>query len=569
MRKQEIPVNPRSLPDGPLYFVGIGGAGMSAIAYVLAQRGVSVSGSDPGISAATRARLESVGVTVFAMHDAAQIGADIVAVVVTDAVNETNAEIMAARERGIPVFRRPEALAHIFNHGRGIAIAGTHGKTTTTAMVASILLAAGLKPTILIGGDLPAIGGNAVNGDPNAPGGDIVLAESCEAYDGFLYLHPEIAVITNIEADHLDFHGTEEAVFDSFRRFIRQVKPDGHIIFSDDDRNTNEIYNTAYSEDARSEVQQRAEWSDYSVGKVAEMYTLATRFEGSNPEFTLEILSLGERIPIHLNVPGKHNISNALAAALVSWNIGEVKLKHIIAGLEAFTGTGRRFEKLGEVNGVLVVDDYAHHPTEIRATLSAAQSAYPDRRVVAVFQPHLPSRTRDFMDDFASALSSVEARQGQTNPRQSSTSPLQEEPKDLLISPEALPLSPEALPMSPEALPQSPDTLLLSQRSLLLLPDDGKPVVVVTDIYLAREQPIAGVTSETLANKVRAINPQIDVLYVADKNTLPETLASLVYPGDLVLTMGAGDIRKAGEGLLQLLSSPSEGEGAGVRSNEN
>ena len=524
MRKQEIPETPRPLPEGPLYFVGVGGAGMSAIAYVLAQRGVKIAGSDPGISPAARARLESVGVTVHTKHDAAQIGADTVALVATDAVNETNPEVVAARERGIPVFRRPEALAHIFNAGRGIAIAGTHGKTTTTGMVASILLAAGLKPTILIGGDLPAIGGNAMNGDLNAPGGDIVLAEACEAYDGFLYLHPEIAVITNIEADHLDFHGTEEAVFASFERFVKQIKVSGTLIVCGDDKNADKMMQVKG---------ERGGGLTYG-GLTRSSYLEAKRITLSPlPAFDLVWdYDTPERIGrVSLKVPGTHNLLNALAAAAVA-NKFKIAPEQIIAGLEAFTGTGRRFEKLGEVNGVLVVDDYAHHPTEIRATLSAARAAYPEHRIVAVFQPHLPSRTRDFMDDFASALSEVSGTDDREAEGRASSAPT-----DLVIA--------------------------SSVGAELALPSNGLPsntylsttqnIVVLTDIYLAREQAIPGVSSETLAAKVRERNPALLVEYVPDKNALPERLAEIVRDGDLLLTMGAGDIRNAGEGLLAIL----------------
>jgi UDP-N-acetylmuramate--alanine ligase len=519
MQKQQIPTQPRPLPDGPLYFVGIGGAGMSAIAYVLAQRGHPITGSDPGISSATRARLESVGITVFAQHDPAQVG-EVAALIATDAVNEQNPEVKAARERGIPVFRRPEALAAIFNAGRGIAIAGTHGKTTTTGMVASILLHAGLKPTILIGGDLPMIGGNACNGDPNAPGGDIVLAESCEAYDGFLYLHPEIAVITNIEADHLDYHGTEDAVFASFEWFACGIRMGGSLVCCADDKNIRQLLlkvdgtsglGCHYDRDVDIwgySIQLLPRLDDWNVreGNSADqeiveeclclfadnvrMDESGTRFDLCDWDFNGNGPATIKEFPITLKVPGMHNVSNALAAAAVGFNLG-ISKADIVAGLEAFTGTGRRFEKLGELNGVLVVDDYAHHPTEIKATLAAARSAYPDRRIIAVFQPHLPSRTRDFMEDFASALANG--------------------------------------------------------------PGEGG-LVFLTDIYLAREQAIPGVSSETLAAKVRERNALVGVHYVPDKNDLPIRLVELVQPGDLVLTMGAGDIRKAGEGLLKLLS---------------
>lgn len=472
--------SPRPLPDGPLYFVGIGGAGQSAIAYVLAQRGRTVRGADPGISAAARQRLESVGITVFAAHDPTNVG-DAVAVIGTDAVNESNPEIMAARERGIPVFRRPEALGALMAEGRGVAISGTHGKTTTTGMTASVLMAANLDPTILIGGDLPAIGGNARNGD-----GEIVLAEACEAYNGFLYLHPEVAVITNVEADHLDFHGTEEHVIESFQTFVKQVEPGGMVfVCADDDKAAALAGNNTFSYERERFTGDDRMFLSYGVDDEEDLIHAAdVDLSGGNPSFRLVILGQ-DYGRVRLKVPGMHNVRNALAAAAVGWAM-EAPVEAIIGGLESFTGTGRRFEKIGDVNGILIVDDYAHHPTEIRATLDAARTAYPERRIVAVFQPHLPSRTRDLMDDFADALTNADA-------------------------------------------------------------------VYVTDIYLAREQPIPGVSSEILAQRIQALKPSLPVSYVPDKKELPDRLAADVRAGDLVLTMGAGDIRAAGAGLLAAL----------------
>jgi UDP-N-acetylmuramate--alanine ligase len=476
-----IPAEPRPLPEGPLYFVGIGGAGMSSIAQVLAERGRRISGADPGISPAVKERLEAYGVRIYTQHGARQIE-DAVAVIVSDAIPAANPEVQSAQEKGLPIFRRPEVLGSIVNAGRGIAIAGTHGKTTTTGMVASILLTAGLDPTILIGGDLPAIGGNARNGQSK-----FVVAESCEAYDGFLYLHPEVAVVLNIEADHLDYHGDEAHVIASFERFLQQAAArrrktnKGDIILCWDDKLTRKVrsrsietISTLYGIDSSPLVSLRA----------------VDVTEGSQPTFRIwrgwypDEEPIG---PIRLNVPGLHNIRNALAAASVGLALN-ISHEFIIAGLEAFTGTGRRFEKIGEARGVLVVDDYAHHPTEIRATLAAARSAYPDRRLVAIFQPHLPSRTRDNMDAFADALTTADS-------------------------------------------------------------------VYVTDIYLAREQPLPGVSSEILAERIRTLRPNLAVTYVPDKNELPARLAADVRDGDFVLTMGAGDIRRAGEGLMTALQT--------------
>lgn len=470
-----IPETPRPLPDGPLYFVGVGGAGMSGLAQIYAERGRTVSGGDPGITPVVRERLEKAGVRVFAGHDANQLPGGVGAVVVSDAVPETNPEVMAARDKNVPIFRRPEVLADLVNAGRGIAIAGTHGKTTTTGMVASILLAANLEPTIIMGGDLPAIGGNARNGKS-----DIVLAESCEAYDGFLYLHPEIAVVLNIEADHLDYHVTEQHVFDSFKRFVGKIKPGGSVFVCGEDTNSLQATDGCVFETRFTYGFGDHDFSAYDIRTI-----------GSNTVFSLRLLGLrgdwsaGRISDVTLQVPGLHNVLNATAAAAVAWDL-DIKPEQIKAGLEAFTGTGRRFEKLGEKNGVLVVDDYAHHPTELRATLSAARSAYPDRRIVAVFQPHLPSRTRDNMDEFAQALTLADA-------------------------------------------------------------------VFLTDIYLAREAALPGVSSEILAARVRDGKPGLFVEYVPNKADLPARLTELAQAGDLVLTLGAGDIRAAGEGLLNLL----------------
>jgi UDP-N-acetylmuramate--alanine ligase len=476
-----VPAEPRPLPDGPLYFVGVGGAGMSSIAQVLAERGRRISGADPGISPAVKERLEAYGIRIYTRHDARNIE-DAVAVVVSDAIPAANPEVQAAQAKGLPIFRRPEVLGSIVNAGRGIAIAGTHGKTTTTGMVASILLAAGLDPTILIGGDLPAIGGNARNGQSK-----FVVAESCEAYDGFLYLHPEVAVVLNIEADHLDYHGDEAHVIASFERFLQQTAArrrktnKGDIILCWDDKLTRKVrgksietISTLYGIDSSPAVSVRA----------------VDVTQGSQPSFRIWRAWYPQEEPIgpiRLNVPGEHNIRNALAAASVGLALN-IAHEHIIAGLEAFTGTGRRFERLGEVNDVFIVDDYAHHPTEIRATLAAARSAYPERRLVAVFQPHLPSRTRDNMDTFADALTAAD-------------------------------------------------------------------IVYVTDIYLAREQPIPGVSSEILADRIRSLRPDLEINYVPDRNELPARLAAEAQQGDFVLTMGAGDIRKAGEGLLAALQT--------------
>ncbi|WP_395094354.1 UDP-N-acetylmuramate--L-alanine ligase [Armatimonas sp.] len=369
------PAEVRPLPDGPVHFVGIGGAGQSAIAFVLAQRGRVVRGSDSGISATAKARLESVGCEVSTQHAAENVKPDTAAVIATDAVNEQNPEIAEALSRNLPVFRRPEALASLVNSAKtSICVAGTHGKTTTTAMIASILIHAGLNPTVLIGGDLPLINGNSQNGDP-----DLVIAEACEAYGGLDCLSPTIAVITNCEPDHLDFHGTEENFYAAFERFV----------------NTTEML-IACSEDEGS--YKLGEKRKFSTG---DRFDQRVRLYGNDK--SASVFSA-----IKLQVPGNHNALNAAAAFCVS-DLLSIPKHLISSGLESFTGTGRRFERLGEVKDIAVVDDYAHHPTEIKATLQAARQAFPERWIVAIYQPHLPSRTRDFLENFAEALSGADA----------------------------------------------------------------------------------------------------------------------------------------------------------------
>ena len=468
-----ISTNVPRVPEGPLYFVGVGGAGMSALAQVLAAFGRRVWGADPGIAPAVRARLEAAGVRVFTTHDAANLQ-DAAAVIVSDAIPAANPEVAAARERGLPILRRPELLGALASGGRSVAIAGTHGKTTTTGMTASILLAADLDPTVFLGGDLPALGGNARAGHS-----DVVVAEACEAYDGFLYLHPHVAVVLNVEADHLDYHGDEAHVIASFERFVGQIVRGGTLIVCADDKKALNLLRAANDGTAVSTYGLHAPDADADI--------MAADLDADTPQPKFTLVRWAEMLGrVRLNVPGRHNVLNALAAASVGLALG-VPVDKIIAGLEAFTGTGRRFETMGEVGGVLVVDDYAHHPTELRATLTAARSAYPDRRIVAVFQPHLPSRTRDLMDEFASALA------------------------------------------------------------------ENADAVYLTDIYLAREQPLPGVSSATLAGHVEAAKPGLPVAYVADKNDLSARLEGDVRGGDLVLTLGAGDIRAVADDLLARL----------------
>lgn len=451
---------------------------MSGLAQALLSRGVRVSGSDPHGNAATE-RLAAQGAVVYSSQTAENITRERPELVVaTAAIPPDNAELAAAREAGIPVEWRAEFLGRLMAEygGPTIAVAGTHGKTTTTAMVAEVLLAGGLDPTVLVGGEYAPIGGNARIG-----AGPTFLTEACEAYDSFLSLHPQITVLTNVEADHLDHYGTEENVFAGFRKFVLQTT-DALVWCSEDAGALRLTHDDLQMDEGPRRVSYG--FAPYGANSVWAEDVVS---EGRRSFYTLRWQRDGEIQPgsarVSLNVPGRHNILNSLAAAAVGIEAG-LDLKAIADGIGAFAGTGRRFETLGEVDGALVIDDYAHHPTEIAATLAAARTAYPDRRLVVAFQPHLYSRTRDFMDSFAEALGTADA-------------------------------------------------------------------IVITDIYPAREKPIPGVNVTDLVRKIAERAPDRSLLYAPTKPEAVEALRWLSREGDLVLTMGAGDIREVGEKLFQ------------------
>ena len=371
-----------------IHFVGIGGIGMSGIAEILADRGLAVSGCDLKASAMTDL-LIGRGIPVTIGHDPAHLhGADVV--VVTSAVKGYNAEIDSALQRGIPVVKRKEILGHIVNRKRAIGVSGTHGKTTTSAMIAVILEEAGLDPTVIIGGMLRNIGSNAKSG-----GGDFLVVEADEYDRTFHELRPEIAVITNVEADHLEYYGSFEAIVEAFRIFATRVKPGGAVIGCVDDPIVRKLLSGA---PAPSPAGVQPKVIRYGLSDDADLR--ATNIVYSERGSTFEVPRVGG---FRLFVPGEHNVRNALAAIAVARQLG-ITTQATAAGLARFLGVDRRFQILGEFAGAIVVDDYAHHPTEIRATLTAARLGYPNRRVVALFQPHLYSRTRDFALDFGESL---------------------------------------------------------------------------------------------------------------------------------------------------------------------
>lgn len=446
-----------------VHLVGIGGAGMSAVARILLSQGVEVSGSDQRRSSVTDELVSSGAVVSIGHNESAVDGADLV--VYSAAVPDSNPEIVRAKELGIEVIDRAEMLGRLSApFPVRVAIAGTHGKTTTTAMTAAVLVKGGLDPTVTVGGDVIEWGSNTRVG-----GSRIFVTEACEAFRSFLKLRPSIAVITNIEADHLDYYGSMDCIVEAFRQFIENVDSDGVIAACADDNCTFEV--------AKSSRRRKVFYS--TENNNADVFAEEISVQSSAPSYKLVC---GGKIlgNIHLRVPGIHNVRNSLAAAAVGIQLG-VGFDEIAVALAEFKGVGRRFEIIAEHEGVLIVDDYAHHPTEIRATLSAARLY--GKRVIAIFQPHLYSRTRFFAEEFAESLS---------------------------------------------------------------LADE----VFVTDIYAAREQPIEGVAAQDIVEHINSAK----VRYVPNKSEIGEILLPNLRNGDVVVTLGAGDIRQAAIDLASAFS---------------
>ncbi len=373
-----------------IHFVGIGGVGMSGIAEVLCNLGYSVSGSDRAENAATR-RLAALGARIEHGHDAAHV-ADVDVLVVSSAIQHDNPELVAARARRIPVVPRAEMLGELMRFRRGIAVAGTHGKTTTTSLTASVLAEAGLDPTFVIGGQLVAAGANARLGT-----GEYLVAEADESDGSFLLLSPVIAIVTNIDADHLEnYDGDFERVKKAFADFLHRLPFYGVAVLCVGDPEV-----AALARDTNRRV------LTYGIDIGADLRASDLRpIEGAT-RFTLHLPEDGPSVAITLNLPGRHNVLNALAACAVGWQLG-VEPEAMQRALAGFQGVGRRFQMRGELaldkGSVLLVDDYGHHPRELEAVFDAVRAGWPQRRLVVAFQPHRYSRTRDLMDDFANVL---------------------------------------------------------------------------------------------------------------------------------------------------------------------
>lgn len=440
---------------------------MNSIAKVLLELGYEISGSDAQASTVT-AKLEKAGATVYVGHSYENIGSA-QAVVVSTAIPKTNPELQAAIDKGIPVYHRADMLAFLMSKQKGIAVAGAHGKTTTTSMVALMLEKAGTDPTIVIGGELESIGGSAKLGR-----GSYLVAEADESDGSFLKLSPQIAIVTNIENDHMDYYKTMDNILRTFNEFLHKLDPtDGFAVL---------CFDNAYVRDMAASLERG--YVSYALEHEAD-YT-ARNIKSDGPISLFDVYYQGNLLgTAKISVPGMHNVANALAAIAVGIHVG-LSFAQIVEGLGLFQGAKRRFQSKGRVNGVWVVDDYAHHPTEISTTLLGARQTEP-KRLICVFQPHRYTRTKFLKKEFGAAF---------------------------------------------------------SQADLLIL----------TDIYPAGEQPIPGVDGETIKNEVESQTKQ-RVTYVPDKEKIARYLAEIVQPGDLVITMGAGNIYQIGEELVEKLTN--------------
>ncbi|MEH0417633.1 UDP-N-acetylmuramate--L-alanine ligase [Streptomyces sp. B21-083] len=455
-----------SAMDRP-HFIGIGGAGMSGIAKILAQRGAEVAGSDAKESE-TAAALRALGATVHIGHAAGHLAADATCVVVSSAIRADNPELARAAELGIPVVHRSDALARLMDGLRPIAVAGTHGKTTTTSMLAVSLSELGRGPSYAIGGDLDAPGSNALHGD-----GEIFVAEADESDRSFHKYAPEVAIVLNVELDHHANYASMDEIYESFETFAGRIVPGGTLVISADQDGAREL--TRRLPDSVRVV-------TYGEAADADVRVLSVVPQGLKSEVTVELD--GAPLTFAVSVPGRHYALNAVAALAAGVALG-VPAGELAPALAAYTGVKRRLQLKGEAAGVQVIDSYAHHPTEMTADLEAMRSAVGEARILVVFQPHLFSRTQELGKEMGQALALADAS-------------------------------------------------------------------VVLDIYPAREDPVPGVTSALIIDAARAAGA--DVTAVSDKAEVPETVAGMAKPGDLVLTMGAGDVTDLGPRILDRLA---------------
>ena len=450
-----------------IHFVGIGGAGMSPLAKIMVELGYDVSGSDRANSGVIE-RLTKLGAKVTLGGQKAENVRGTDAIVVSTAIPYDNPEVLAARDLGITKLHRSDINAALVNEYKGIAVAGAHGKTTTTSMLGVALTKAGVSPTVIVGGEVPDLGTNAILGES-----DYLVSEADESDGSFLKLRPHIAVVTNVEDDHMDHYGTMENIIKAFTQFIQNVdKETGYAVLCFDNEN---LRNIAKNIDRK--------YISYAIDHEADYQAKNITTSGKGIAFDV-VHGTDELGHISLNIPGRHNVLDAMACIVTGLSIG-VPFEKLAAGLAAFHGAKRRFQTKGRVNGVWIVDDYAHHPTEIAATLKAAKETKP-KRLICIFQPHRYSRTKLLHEEFGRAFTAAD-------------------------------------------------------------------ILVLTDIYAAGETPIEGINGETILNEVRRQSGQ-DVVYLPVREKIADYLCHEAGEGDLVITMGAGDIYKTGEELVDLLN---------------
>ncbi|MEV0125522.1 UDP-N-acetylmuramate--L-alanine ligase [Streptomyces sp. NPDC050703] len=461
---------PQSMADMDRpHFIGIGGAGMSGIAKILAQRGAEVAGSDARESATAEA-LRALGATVHIGHDAAHLASDATCVVVSSAIRADNPELARAAELGIPVVHRSDALASLMDGLRPIAVAGTHGKTTTTSMLAVTLATLGLDPSYAIGGDLDVPGSNALHGE-----GDIFVAEADESDRSFHKYAPEVAIVLNVELDHHANYASMDEIYESFEIFAGKVVPGGTLVISADQEGAVELTRRLRGLDGLKVV-------TYGESEGADLRIHKINARGLTSEVT--VLLDGKLLTFTVSVPGRHYAGNAVAALAAGVALG-IPSRNMAGALKSYTGVKRRLQLKGEAAGVQVIDSYAHHPTEMTADLEAMRSAAGDSRILVLFQPHLFSRTQELGTEMGQALALADSS-------------------------------------------------------------------VVLDIYPAREDPIPGVTSDVIVDAARAAGAEVRAVH--DKDEAVREIAGMAKPGDLVLTMGAGDVTDLGPRILAHLS---------------
>jgi UDP-N-acetylmuramate--alanine ligase len=450
-----------------IHFIGVGGSGMSGLASILLDLGHKVSGSDIVTSKITK-RLTDKGATIFTGHNKDNVeGADLI--VISSAISEPNSEISGARDRKITIIKRAEMLARLMDKKYGIAIAGTHGKSTTASMVSLLLEKSGFDPTVVVGGELNNFKNNAKLGK-----GNHIVVEADESDGSFLELSPQIAIVTNIEDDHLDHYENMENILKDFGKFIEKIPDNGRIILCKDCDNVKELV----KKHKRSHV-------SYGIFSEADLMAKDIKFNNLNSKS--KIFWQGEKIgELNLKVAGYHNILNALAAIAIALELG-IGFRETAKILETFQGVHRRMEIIASTdNNILIIDDYAHHPTEIKATLSSLRSSWKNRRIIAVFQPHRYSRTKLLAEKFGKAFFDTDC-------------------------------------------------------------------VIVNDIYSANELPISGISGETIFREIKK-NYHGQLKYLPSKDNILSYLYKMVQPGDIIITMGAGDIWTVGQKLAKQLN---------------